>query len=261
MTTRANTRQEKTKNIFLICFLLFLFSCNSENEFYYGTWKSKTQDVTIELNKDSTITWKVSDIYFFENNPFKVVDKSSKQIKINVSTEFPLEIDFESCSNKNEQCLITSYKSYINKNMIDEVILANKNGQVQHIKRPEIQTIQLPDSLNGEFYIIYKEKKNQDSKIEINTNGIGYSLGKPDKLQLFNANRKFYFKNSSSNISIVNPDNYNHVNDSCRVNNGIVVIQHGFNQSGRDMWNKENKMKIDENFNIEYFELIRKNAR
>jgi hypothetical protein len=145
--------------------------------------------------------------------------------------------------------------------MIDEVFLARKNGHaVGSVDKPEAELIVLPDGYVGEFFIVYQDGEPDPSKlIYINDKGIGFNAGSPELRQLFNANRFFRYAGEKGHIPIVNPRDYkadvHSIPELVRGGAALVVVQKGFNQSGRAEWNEAHEEGIEDGLNIEYFEI------
>lgn len=254
-----------TSNMKPILFILLLFiaiSCHNKADFYIGTW---------ELNKDNG----VSTLTLSENKKIKLDFRGNrileyldfKTIKIS-----PNEYDIVAGQDKNcikftlqklsvNQCIGCNYKCYINENMIDEVFIARKDQYpLKPVPISEKEIIILPKVFKGDFFIVYQDlDDNQSRKIEISNKGIGINQGEPDFKQLFNANRIFRFEGQEKIIPIANPNDYHgYLNteiDSLFKNEEVIVIQQGFNQSGRTAWNKEHAGKVKNSLNIEYFEV------
>jgi len=252
------------KLILLMGLFIIAFSCNNSVDFYYGTWdlNEKNGVSTITLNEDNTISWEMNGFKMLQNAKYETVKKTPKQITIKTDEN-------ENCTLINifkiskNQCIICNYKCWIDENMIDEVVVARKNkAPRKEIPFPDKEIIILPKEFNGNFFIVYKESDvNQSNEIVINDKGIGINQGEPDFKQLFNANRIFRIESQENHITIVNPNGYhNYLNteiDSLLKDEEVIVIQQGFNQSGRADWNKVHGEKVKDNMNIEYFEVRR----
>jgi hypothetical protein len=252
----------KTKNF--IYLLLILTSSRNEPDFYFGTWElNKENEVsTLILSNDKKLNWDFFGTRIFENMPFEAVKISTQRYDIlagqgNDCLKLTLQRLTDNMS------IGYNYKCYINENMIDEVFIARKNGHpIEPIPKPEQETIILPNGYIGNFFIVYHNTNDNASNIiYINNKGIGINTGDPDVKQLFNANRSFKYEGQTNLIPILNPNDYtiikhsNGVLDSIRNDTELVIIQKGFNQSGRNAWNKEYDENIKDNFNIEYFEI------
>lgn len=118
----------------------------------------------------------------------------------------------------------------------------------------------MPDGYTGVFYIVYQDsERNPSSEIIIDDKGIGINPGEPDLKQLFNANRIFRFEGEERQISILNPNGYGKGLDakskSVLEDQGVVIVQKGFNQSPRNDWNTAYGENVKDKWNIEYFEI------
>ena len=257
----------KTKNF--IYLLLILISCSNEPDFYFGTWElnNKNEVSTLTLSKNKTLNWAIHGIGVYEDLSFETIKVSPQKYDIFVGQG-------NDCIKLTMQRLTDNlsigcnYKCYINENMIDEVFIARKNGHpIEPIPNPEQETIILPNSYIGDFYIIYQNTgDNPSNLIEINNKGIGINQGEPDLKQLFNTNRAFRIEGEEKHIPIANSNDFitmqsNVLLESISIfeNNALVIIQKGFNQSGRNQWNEENDENVKDNLNIEYFEIRRLN--
>lgn len=250
------------KNIFFGAFLFATISCNVKDDFYYGTWDTNIEnDVsTIKLYENNTISWNVRDFMFLENKKFKVSRLSPQKVSITSGVDKGCtKITMQKIS-KN-QCIFYNYKCWIDENMVDEVAIARKNKKpLEQISKPEKQVILLPKDYEGEFFIVYQETQNSSlEKIIINDKGIGFNPGEPDFKQLFNANRVFKYEGQEDNIKLANPNNYrwdiSQATDIRFKDNEVIVIQKGYNQYGRTLWNEDHKENVKNNLNIEGFEV------
>jgi hypothetical protein len=252
------------KTLTLISLAFLLISCTTNTDFYYGTWELNKENgfSTISLSESKKLNWNLSGIRIFENVPFEVVQISPQEIDIIAGKgDDCIKLTMQKLSDN--LCIGCNYKCYIDENMIDEVFILRKNGaRFEPIPKSKEETIILPIGYLGEFYIVYQNVNDNFTKpIQINEKGIGVSQANPDLKQLFNVNRIFKFEGQKVMIPIFNPNDYSikmDVESEMTFNeNEIVIIQKGFNQSGRNDWNKKFDEDVKDNLNIEYFEVRR----
>jgi hypothetical protein len=252
------------KTLTLISLAFLLISCTTNTDFYYGTWELNKENgfSTISLSESKKLNWNLSGIRIFENVPFEVVQISPQEIDIIAGKgDDCIKLTMQKLSDN--LCIGCNYKCYIDENMIDEVFILRKNGtQIEPIQKPEEETIILPVDYLGEFFIVYYQiDNNPTNTIQIDHKGVGHNPGEPDLIQLFNANRIFRFEGQKEQIPILNPSDYtNQFNLNLNIDfneSDVIVIQKGFNQSGRNKWNKEFDEEVKDNLNIEHFEIRR----
>lgn len=250
------------KPISFISLLFIAISCNHRADFYIGTWElnKETGVSTLTLSENKKLNWDIRGMRIMEDVDFKAVKIAPKKYNIiSGQDKNCMKITMQKLSDY--QCIGCNYKCYIDENMIDEVFVARKNSYpLEPIQKPEKEVIILPKEYEGDFFIVYQYlDDNQSGEIRINDIGIGINQGEPDFRQLFNANRIFRFEGQEKNITIANPDQYygylSSEIDSIFKSEKVIVIQQGFNQSGRTDWNKEHAEKVKDNLNIEYFEV------
>lgn len=252
------------KPISFVLLFLISVSCNEKDDFYIGTWElNKVNGLsTLTLSDGRKIDWNLSEFKFIENEDFKSIKLSPNKYNIlSGRGKNCTKITMQRLSDN--QCVGCNYKCWIDENMIDEIFIARKNQHPQEpIQKPDKEIIILPQDYEGDFFIVYQYSAgNQSKEIKINGKGIGTNQGEPDLRQLYNANRSFRFEGQEENITIANPNGYqgylNPEIDSIFKNEEVLVIQQGINQSGRADWNKEHDEKVENNLNIEYFEIRR----
>ncbi|MFB6342882.1 hypothetical protein ACE1ET_14235 [Saccharicrinis sp. FJH62] len=252
------------KPILLIPFLFILLSCSNKDDFYVGTWDLNKENgvSTVTFSENKKLNWDIIGTRVMDNMDFEAVKLAPNEYSITSSSgDVPVKLILQRLS-KN-QCIGCNYKSYVDENMIDEVFIARKNQHpMEPIPKPDQEVIILPEDYTGDFFIVYKYlADDQAGEIKIDDKGIGINKGKPDLKQLFNANRIFRFEGQKKNITIANPNDYgNFLNsniDSLFKDEDILIIQKGFNQSGRAEWNKEHEEEVKNASNIEYFEVKR----
>lgn len=248
--------------LLLLPLLFILFSCVDSDEFYVGTWELNEENgsSTLTISENQKLDWTISGFKLYDNRSFESA-KSSPDVYSLISEKgndcFKLTLQRLTA----DICLGCNYKCHINDNMIDEVFIARKNGQpLQDIPPPEKETIVIPEGFKGEFFIVYKEiEKHSLKQVEINEKGIGINRGTPDLKQLFNANRVFVLEGQEAAIPVFNPNDYRKVLDLNAAisvqENGVVVIQKGFNQSPRNQWELAHGIEVNDSLNIEYFEI------
>lgn len=250
--------------ILLIITFTFLLSCDNQADFYYGTWELNKKDgvSTLTVSHDNKLTLdfmgvRVDD--FLDFNSIRI--SPNKYDLLSGQGNECMNFTFERI-NEN-QCIVCNYKCWIDENMIDEVFVARKNRHpIEPIQKPSKEIIVLPQNYEGDFFIVYQDLDNYQTKeIIIPNNGIGINPSKPELKQLFNANRVFKFENDNKPLPIINPTDYtqrsNTKLESLLKTGESYIIQEGFNQSGRDYWNKEQNQNIKDNLNIEYFTIRR----
>lgn len=250
------------KKLLLLSLLFVLFSCTDRDEFYVGKWELNEENglSILTISENQTLDWTISGFKLYDNKSFESA-KLSPDVYSLFSEKgndcFKLTLKQLTA----DICLGCNYKCHINDNMIDEVFLARKNGQpLQDIPAPEKETIVIPEGFEGEFFIIYNEIENRSSKqVDINEKGIGINRGTPELKQLFNANRVFVLEGQEAAIPVFNPSDYRKVLDLNAAisvqENGVVVIQKGFNQSPRNQWEQAHGIAVNDSLNIEYFEI------
>jgi len=251
------------KTLSLISLSFFLLSCNTKTDFYYGIWELNKENglSTLSLSESKKLNWDLSETRIFENATFEALKISPSKYNIIAGHGNDcIKLTIERLTDN--MCIGCNYKCYIDENMIDEVFVLRKNGtRIEPLQKPEEETIILPVGFLGEFFIAYHQDNNPTSTIQINSKGIGNNHGEPDLKQLFNANRIYRFEGQKVHIPILNPSDYTYrfieeldidFNES-----EVVIIQKGFNQSGRNKWNKEFDEDVNKNMNIEYFEIRR----
>lgn len=252
------------KPIIFISFLFIAISCNNNSGFYLGSWELNKENgvSSLTLSENKKLNWDLRGDRIMEDVAFEVVKKTPRKYDIITGqNENCMKITMQKLSDN--QCIGCNYKCYIDENMIDEVFIARKdNFPLEPIQKPDEEVIILPKNYDGDFFIVYQElDDNQSRVIRINDKGIGFNQGEPDFRQLFNANRIFRFEGQENNITIANPNGYhNYLSteiDSLFKDEDVIVIQQGFNQSGRTDWNKVYGEKVKDNLNIEYFEVRR----
>ncbi len=248
------------KKTLLLLLMTLLLSCNNNKDnFYIGTWElNKDNNIsTLTIFNSDTLNWDWNGYRVFDKLDFNAIKLSDNQYNlVGGAKDSSIKITFQRLSDN--QCIAYNYKRWINENMVDEVFLARKNKIPRiPIKIPNRETIILPLNYKGEFFIIYLNSAKNDKQVVIDKDGIGINHGKPDFKQLFNSNRIFKFEDDNSVIPIANPNDYtNKQIDSSLLNDAkAVIIQEGFNQSGRDYWNKEQNKNISNDLNIEYFSI------
>lgn len=250
----------------ILLIFIFLTSCNEGSEFIYGNWEigKENRKSKIIIEPEGKISWTIGDIKYLEGESFTISEKKENRITLkggsgNDCFKLIFELENENVS------ILSNYKCYIDENMIDEVALARKNGNLESkLKKPKEETIILPRGYKGEFYIVYNPDSNEElDTVRINERGIGYSNREPQLKQLFNANRIIRHEGSDKNIEILNPTSYNlgrmKKDKLISMQHGeCAILQIGINQSGRDSWNELNELEVAENINIEYFKIEEK---
>ncbi len=250
----------------LISFILLLFisiSCNNKAEFYLGAWELNNIEngaSTITLSENNKLNWDLMGNRITEDLVYNAAKISPNKYDRKAGQDKTcIKITMQKLSDN--QCIGCNYKCYIDENMIDEVFIARKDQYpLKPIPKPKEEVIILPKDFEGDFFIVYQELGyNPSREIKVNDKGIGINQGEPDFKQLFNANRIFRFEGQEQNVTIGNPNDYHgYLNtkiDSLFKDEEVIVIQQGFNQSGRTDWNKEHSVKVKYNLNIEYFEV------
>lgn len=252
---------------FILSFsLCFLVACNSREDFFYGKWDLgyRNGHSVLTIREDKTADLVIQGAEYIKDTPFKIAEQSSNSVTIEID-------EGNSClrltlhkANRN-QCLGHNFKCYIDENMIDEVFLARRDGTPRReVAVPNKETITLPDNYRGEFFIIYQAEAHEHAKaLAINENGYAYSKGIPQLEQLFNANREFRYSGKANEIKILNPNYYGINGFKYLIENAnskmsadeIVIFQKGFNQATRNRWNSEHATTVNNNINIEYFEI------
>lgn len=246
--------------LFLPGILFIMISCADEPVFIYGKWYNETNTgLTIYEITEDTLSVTTNNRLLYKG-AVKLLDCTGDYAVVNVETEIDENIAVYHCkfsSIDNDRCLLINYKSHIHPGRIDEVSILTRNPRVEdQLSAPSHQEIRLPDDHSGRFYIVYSEDTiDRSSKINIKNDGIGYSAGFPDLLQLFHANRTFKFQNSGKELRLVNPYDYGlkGYKDIDFHDEEILIIQNGFNQFGRISWNKLHGLNIQTN--IEFFEI------
>ncbi len=245
----------------IILLLFIAISCDNNADFYIGKWELNKENgvSTRTLSADNKFSWDFMGNKIIEDVDFNVVRISSKKYDI-ICGQGKDRIKMTMQKLSDNQCIGCTYKCNIDENMIDEVFIARKNQHSQEpIQKPDNEVIILPKDYEGDFFVIYQNTDdNQQDNIEINNKGIGLKQGEPELRQLFNTNRTFRFKGQKKKITIVNPnDNQDILRDNSFKGEEVIVVQKGFNQSGRSSWNRENNENVPNNLNIEYFEVQR----
>ena len=251
------------KSILLFTLLFILSSYDSKTDFYFGTWElnEKNGASTLTISKDLKLTLDFMGNRMDDFSDFKAIMISPNKFDILAGHDKNCEkFTLEKLSEN--QCLACNYKCYINENMIDEVFIARKDQHpIEPIQKPNEEVIILPPNYEGDFFIVYQYlDENQSREIKITDKGIGINKGEPDLKQLYNANRSFRFDNQEKIIPIANPKDYKQSSkrfDNLFNDGDVIIIQKGFNQSGRNDWNKEHNQSIKDNLNIEYFTIRR----
>ena len=250
-------------NYYHIVLILIITSCNQQKTDIQGIWQLGVEKGQSEITITSNgIEWRTGDFELIEKTNYELIENEFCSLSIKPNHDNPGANKLSFIKLDNNCMLVVNYKDYINKDMIDEVMLAKLDlNQSCSFPEIEIQNIILPENYIGNYFIVYDELYESKSKtIQIDESGIGKST-KLDLLQLFNSNRKINFSKTNKNIPIINPKQYGQIN-LCSVNickygdQDLVIIQHGFNQSPRKMWNEENNFVAKNNINIEYFECI-----
>lgn len=97
----------------------------------------------------------------------------------------------------------------------------------------------------------------------IDSTRIGRTKNPEQIEQLFNPNRVFKREGDQKAIQILNeyvyqkqlnPEELEKIMLS--IKSKVVVLQKGYNQTPREGWNKKYGLKVEESYNIEYFELL-----
>lgn len=248
------------KLTYFIIIVLMLTSCNQEKTDLQGIWQ-----LGIEKGQN-VISITPNEIEWTTDN-FQLIEKTSYTL---LASEFgSLSIQLESSENKlsfirmDKNCMIVvNYKDHINKDMIDEVSLAKLDlNQSCHFPEIEVQNIRLPENYLGDFFILYDESlESKSATIQIEESGIGKS-STLELLHLFHSNRNVTYSETNRSIPVLNPKHYGVLNLSATdlakyQDQDIVIIQHGMNQSPRDIWNEANRFVAKKNINIEHFECI-----
>jgi hypothetical protein len=250
------------KILFSILFLGVLFSCTTRTDFYVGIWElNKTNGAsTLTLSESGELNLEIQKFAAYENLNYQAVEVTHDKADIIAGEGWDcIQLTLHRLTEN--LCIGNTYKCYIDGNMIDEVFLARKNGHaVGSVDKPEAELIVLPDGYVGEFFIVYQDGEPDPSKlIYINDKGIGFNAGSPELRQLFNANRFFRYAGEKGHIPIVNPRDYkadvHSIPELVRGGAALVVVQKGFNQSGRAEWNEAHEEGIEDGLNIEYFEI------
>lgn len=261
MTTAAT---KAISGFFILC---TLFSCGG-NDFHHGTWELGVENntSTVCFLENGKLNWELSGIKVFDNMPYKTAWLTPEKITIRFGT-------LDDCEKLTMQrltdnfCVACNYKCYIDENMIDEVFIARKNGYpLAAIPLPVQQTIILPNNLKGEFFIVYTcLEPGEPQTIIISDKGTGIAQTEPNLTQLFITNRIFKFQNMEASIPVMNSNQYGKKPgaepDSVFNNSQFAIIQKGFNQSPRNDWNEKLNENISNHINIEYFEIIRPDAK
>jgi len=249
----------------IILLLFIAISCDNSAAFYIGKWELNKENgvSTRTLTADNKLSWDFMGNKIIEDVNFNVVRITSLKYDI-ICGQGKDRIKMTMQKLSNNQCIGCTYKFNIDENMIDEVFIARKDQHPREsIPKPDNEVIILPKDYEGDFFIVYQySANNQSTEIKINKKGIGINQGEPNLKQLFSANRTFRFEGRKKDITIANPNgshDYSDIEiDSIFKNEENIVIQKGFNQSGRSSWNSENNENVPNNLNIEYFEVKRK---
>jgi len=240
--------------------LLFLHSCAIDNHDVYGTWYSTDSgDSKIAIGRDNEFTHSLNDFLVLDRVPYEIKSDQDGHFDVQLlESENARRYNFYFL---NPSCaIVTTYKNHIHPLMIDELgVLKKSIKEVCEIELPQKERYVIPRNFEGYFYVIYSENTHDD-EVKIENNGIARN-GLAEELHLFNCNREFRFENADQNIQVVNPRRYGLLgidkNELISLSEtDIVIVQYGYNQSGRDGWNYDNKMNVSNSINIEYFEII-----
>lgn len=232
-------------------------------DFFYGEWDINEENLTARciIKKNKTLSWTLNNFDLLVNEEFIVSEKAENKVTIEGEQgKKCFRFTFEKTDSN--QALVCNYKCWIDKGMIDEVMVARKSVQeFQVSSKPNKEIISLPDGYVGKFHIIYDESNNRHSnKVVIDKTGIGYSQGEIQFKQLFNANRVFKYAKGGKEIPILNPKKYGCIEREELKNitrsSALGIIQLGYNQSAREYFNTDQNLKIRDNINIEYFEIV-----
>jgi hypothetical protein len=248
--------------LFSFVLLGVLFACANRTDFYIGIWELNKENgaSTLTLSESGDLNWEIQKFAAYENLNYKAVEVTNDKADIIAGQDRDcIKLTLQRLSEN--LCIGCTYKCYIDGNMIDEVFIARKNGHpVGSVDKPKAELIVLPDGYVGEFFIVYQDGEPDPSKlIKINDKGIGYNGGSPELRQLFNANRIFRYAGQKGHIPIVNPEDHKEkvhsVSELVRGGATLEIVQKGFNQSGRAEWNEAHGEGIEDDLNIEYFEI------
>lgn len=111
-----------------IAYLLIMFiyiSCNTQPDFYFGTWELNKQNglSTMSLSDSKVLNWYIAGIRIYKNMPFIVVQITPQ--KYNIVFGQGTDCIKLTLQRLTEHMSIGCiYKCYINENMIDEVFIA-----------------------------------------------------------------------------------------------------------------------------------------
>jgi len=250
-------------NYCYIIIFLIISSCSQQKTDIQGIWQLGIEKGQSEMSITSNeIEWRTGNFELIEKTNYELVESEFRSQTIKPDSDNPGANKLSFIKLDKNCMLVVNYKDYINKDMIDEVMLA-KLDLKQSCRFPEIeiQNIRLPENYLGNFFIVYDELYESYSEtIQIEESGIGKS-SKLELLQLFNSNRNVTFSKTNKTIPILNPKQYGELNlKSINIDKyddlGFVIIQQGINQSPREMWKEENNFAAKNNVNIEHFECI-----